>query len=87
MADTETFNNVDDAKWLAIKNVVKERAGLDIQSNTGEEKVKGVTFKWDYDGSSTLQITIVDTSWYDPSAASIEEQLAKWIDGLPSASG
>lgn len=82
MADTLTFNDVDATKWAAIKNVVKEKAGLDIQSDAGADKVKGITFAWNYDGTSTLKLTIEDTSWYDPSVSSIESQLSSWIDSI-----
>jgi hypothetical protein len=80
--DTLTFENVNPEKWKEITDKVKSEVGLSIESSSGEAKAKGITFAWDYDGSSTLKLTVESRSWYDPSEESIDKQLTAWVDSL-----
>jgi hypothetical protein len=80
-----TFTDVSPAKWDEIKAKVQSEAGITISSDSGEAQAKGITISWNYDGSSTLVITVEDTSWYDPSEASIDQQIQAWIASIGQA--
>lgn len=54
-------------------------AGFALSGNSGTTSKEGVTFGWNYDGT-TLSITVEKTSWYDPSVASIDTQIAAAIN-------
>jgi hypothetical protein len=81
-----TFTNVSPEKWNEVKAKVQSEAGVTITSDVGEAEAQGVTFAWNYDGSSTLVITVENTSWYDPSEASIDQQIEAWMASLGQGS-
>ena len=54
---------------------------LPISGNMGQAEDLGVTVSWSYDGVSVLILTVIKTSWYDPSVATIEADLAQLVAG------
>lgn len=82
MPNTLTFENVSPQKWQEIIDEVKSKIGLTISGDTGQAEAKGITVAWDYDGSSVLKLTVENTSWYDPSEASIDAQITNWVNSL-----
>lgn len=47
----------------------------------GQAEDLGITVSWSYDGVSVLILTVIKTSWYDPSVATIEADLAQLVAG------
>ena len=60
-----------------LKNV--NAAGFNLVGNSGEAKKDGATVGWEYDGT-TLSITVINRSWYDPSVADIDDRIAKAVN-------
>jgi len=80
MADTQTFQDVDAAKWERIKSQIKAKAGIEISTDSGIASEKGVKLAWGYNAAdSTLSVTLVSRAFYDPSAATIDTDIAQWI--------
>lgn len=67
------------------KIVVKRIGGYDPKRVPSEldtiAEDLGVTVSWSYDGVSVLILTVIKTSWYDPSVATIEADLAQLVAG------
>jgi hypothetical protein len=61
-----------------LKNV--NSAGFHLIGNSGEATKDGVTVGWEYDGT-TLSITVINRSWYDPSVSDIKARIAKAVNG------
>lgn len=79
----EHFESIGAARWERITTAVKAKLGLDITTNSGEQKAKGIVLAWDYrpeDPKQTLDIRLVSREWYDPSAAVIDARVKEWID-------
>lgn len=80
MADTQTFQNIDAAKWARIEAAVKAKGGITISNNDGEASAKGVDIKWDYlPDALSLTVTLVSRRFFDPSSAEIDTDLATWV--------
>lgn len=80
MADTQTFSNIDGAKWARIQAAVKAKAGIDASGNVGAGGAKGIQISWNYDPTAlTLEILLVKRSFYDPSEQAIDTDIAQWI--------
>lgn len=81
MPDTQTFPNIDAAKWARIQDAVKEKAGIDISADFGVASAKGITISWNYAAATkTLVIKLVKRSFYDPSADTIDADILQWIE-------
>jgi hypothetical protein len=81
MADTQSFSNIDGAKWSRIQVAVKAKAGIDISSDFGVASSKGITISWNYVApTETLVIKLVKRSFYDPSSDTIDTDIAQWIE-------
>jgi hypothetical protein len=82
MANTQTLQEYDAAKWERAKAAVKLNAGIDIASDTGSASAKGITLIWVYDAKArALVVTLAKRSWYDPSTEEIEADIALWLGG------
>jgi len=80
MADTQTFKDVDAAKWVRIKSQIKDKAGIEIAADSGIASEKGVKLAWGYNAAdSTLSVTLVSRAFYDPKAEVIDADIAQWI--------
>lgn len=80
MADSQTFQCIDADKWLRIKEVVLNKAGIGINSLVGNGSAKGITLSWSYSPDTQVLITtLVKRSFYDPSADVIEADLAEMV--------
>jgi hypothetical protein len=80
MLDTQSFSNIDAAKWARIQASVKDKAGIDMVSNIGAGTAKGLTIGWVYHtDSQILAVTVVKRSFYDPSESTIDADIAQWI--------
>ena len=80
MEDSQQFTGIDPAKWDRIRLKVLNEAGIDITSNLGSGSAKGISLSWSYvPDSETLTATLVKRSWYDPSEAVIETDLAAMV--------
>lgn len=80
LADSQTFTNIDAAKWECIKAAVKDKAGISITTDTGVASAKGITISWTYaSAAETLLISLVKRSFYDPSETTIDQDIATWI--------
>jgi hypothetical protein len=78
--DSQTFSNIDAAKWQRIQASVKSKASIDITTDTGIASAKGVTISWTYTlAIENLLISLVKRSFYDPSQATIDTDIAQWI--------
>lgn len=78
--DSQTFSNIDPAKWQRIQASVKAKAGIDITTDTGIASAKGITISWTYTATTeTLLISLVKRSFYDPPEATIDTDIAQWI--------
>lgn len=81
MPDTQTFLNIDAAKWARIHASVKAKAGIDISSDFGVASAKGITISWNYaPATEILVIKLVKREWIDPSANDIDTDILQWID-------
>lgn len=81
MPDTQTFPNIDAAKWARIKAAVKDKAGIDISADFGVASAKGITISWNYvPAIQVLVIKLVKRSFYDPSADTIDTEILQWIE-------
>lgn len=80
MPDTQTFLNIDAAKWTRIKAAVKAKAGIDITADAGIDSAKGITISWIYTpADESLSISPLKRSFFDPSQATIDTDIAQWI--------
>lgn len=80
MADTQTFPNIDAAKWQRIKDQIKAKAGIEIGSDSGIATEKGVKLAWGYNAAeSTLSVTLVSRAFYDPPEKTLDTDIAQWI--------
>lgn len=78
--DTQTFENIDAAKWARIEAEVKAKGGITITQDDGEGKAKGVDIKWDYyPETEKLTITLVSREFFDPKASVLDTDIATWI--------
>lgn len=80
MADTQTFPNVDAAKWARIKDLIKDKAGIEIASDSGIASEKGVKLAWGYNAAElSLSVTLVSRAFFDPSEKTLDTDIAQWI--------
>ena len=79
--NTQTFNGIDPARFARICALVRNKTGFAISGNMGQAEDLGITVSWSYDGVSVLILTVIKTSWYDPSVATIEADLAQLVAG------
>src|ERR1017187_2728631 len=77
----QTFNGIDLARFARICAAVKSKTGFTISGSSGQVSGKGITVGWSYDGVSVLVLTVIKRSWYDPSLATIEADLAGLVAG------
>jgi hypothetical protein len=78
--DTQTFQNIDAAKWSRIKDQIKAKAGIVIASDSGIASEKGVKLAWGYNSAeSSLSVTLVSRAFYDPKTETIDADIAQWI--------
>lgn len=71
--DTQTFENIDAAKWARIQALVLSKTGINIAKNEGAATAKGITLGWVYDPAGlTLKTTLVKREWFDPSEKDID---------------
>ncbi|HEV2709168.1 MAG TPA: hypothetical protein VGU67_03045 [Edaphobacter sp.] len=76
MADTQTFSNIDAAKWERIKAAIKAKTGIEIDSNVGTKGAKGVSITWTYNPVSLdLAATLLSRKFFDPSAEEIDHDI------------
>lgn len=80
MADSQSFSNVDAAKWERIKGQIKEKVGVTITTDSGRSSAKGITISWAYSPSSTVLVVILEKrSFYDPSEQTIDKAIADLV--------
>jgi hypothetical protein len=80
MADSQTFQNIDPAKWQRIKDQIKAKAGIEITTDAGIASEKGVKLAWGYNSAgSSLSVTLVSRAFYDPKTETIDADIAQWI--------
>lgn len=80
MADTQEFSNIDAAKWQRIKDAIKDKTGIAIDSNTGTQGAKGVSITWTYNPVRLdLTVTLLSRKFFDPSADTIDHDIAEMV--------
>jgi hypothetical protein len=80
MQDTHQFSGIDAAKWTRIKDQVKAKVGVTISGDVGEASSKGIEISWSYNATTlNLTITVVKTSWYDPSISVIDTNIEQLV--------
>jgi hypothetical protein len=80
VADTQTFTSIDAAKWQRIKDSLHSKTGIAIDSDEGTKGAKGVSISWTYNPSSLeLMVTLLSRKFYDPSAESIDHDIAELV--------
>lgn len=75
----QTFQGIDPARFARICSAVQTKTGFVISGPSGQVDGMGITVGWLYDGVSVLTLTVIKTSWYDPSVATIEADLAQLV--------
>lgn len=79
MADTQTFQNVDAAKWQRIKDALIAKANITITSDAGEAEAKGIDIAWEYNPIAlTLVVTLEKHPFLEP-ASLIDKEIAEAI--------
>lgn len=78
-ANTQTFSNIDAAKWQRIKDAIKAKYGITIETDTGRETKAGVTISWGYT-QTQLVITLEHRSFFDPSEEVIDTGIANLVN-------
>jgi hypothetical protein len=77
---TQTFQNVDAAKWQRVKDQLVAKANITIASDTGQAEARGIDISWSYDATAaTLTVTLVSREWFDPSEQVIDTDISQWI--------
>jgi hypothetical protein len=80
MADSQTFQGIDPAKWDHFRELVLNKAGIGINSLIGNGSAKGITLSWSYSpDAQVLTTTLAKRSFYDPSEQDIARDIAAMV--------
>ncbi len=82
---SKTFSPISPQRWQDIKQAINSNAGTSINTDEGEESVKGIDFSWKY-AENSLYVQINSVSWVDGLAGYDEEtvlqKFAVWVEGV-----
>jgi hypothetical protein len=80
VADSQTFQGIDLAKWEHFRELVLNKAGIGINSLVGNGSAKGITLSWSYSpDAQALVITLAKGSFYDPSKQDIGTDISAMV--------
>ena len=86
---SQTFTNIDQAKWAKICASVLNASGIDMSTNMGSQNQpasatkSGITISWCYSPvTQMLTVDLVQRKFYDPSEQDIDQRIAKWITDI-----
>lgn len=79
---TQTFQNVDQDHWEAMKLAVLQTTGTAIGSDVGMRSTKNNVITWSYDpNTEILQFTVESKSQYNPLADQESARIFTAISG------
>lgn len=80
VADTQSFPNIDAAKWERIKDLILLKVDIKIEADHGTASAKGIELTWTYNLSNTSLIVTLDSrKFFDPSAEVIDLKIADMV--------
>ena len=83
MSMIQQFTPFTGAQWEKLLTALHEKTGIEINAFSGQQEAKGITLRWDYDPTKQLlEIQLMNRSWYDPSEATIDQEISKLIEGI-----
>ncbi|HZS35473.1 MAG TPA: hypothetical protein VFF06_01525 [Polyangia bacterium] len=76
--DPQTFHDVNDAAWDAIKQTARDQYGVAIDGAGGSIRHSGFAFTWTLDDARTLTVQCTDSPFFAPCAL-INEKMQELI--------
>lgn len=82
----QTFAPFTPEQWVTAQALIKDKTGIVLEGDAGQSSSKGVTLRYAYtSGNQTLEVQLMNRAFYDPSAETIEADIAQAISGIMKA--